>query len=487
MVKLIVSNVKFDFVKPFNKSDQNISIGTGFFIDQHHLLTAAHVIKDSTSFIINFPKTGQTIFKGDIISVYPEFDIALIKLKNATSDYFIELGNSDKLQLGETVYVLGYPDNSQHPLNTKGTISGLRDDKIQTDAALNHGNSGGPLLNKKNQVIGINSSVFENSDGAGFAIPINFFLNVKENMLSLTSYQNNNKLTNKANNKLVNKSYHGGKNRILYRPTMGITIESVNPDLSQLLRNYGIEKNQGVIIKSMSEKSQLRKLGIEPHDIIVKIDDYKIDNFGEIDVEWYKGKLPFSSLIKRKQIGDKLTLKVYSRKAAKLKTVEVVLHGIDKIMPIRDYFPYIETIPYEIFGSMVFMNLSLNHFEHKEFLPLTNLLLQDKMGKGKVIISHQFPNSTLSHYEIIRPGQVVSRLNRIEINNINELRKAMMHPIRKKKKLYFKLELVDGTLLYLKLKTIYQEDMLHQKQYQFNLTRGWKNLFNQLNQLNQVN
>ena len=284
VVKLIVSNVKFDFTQPFNKSDQNISIGTGFLIDNEHIVTAAHVIKDSNSFIINFPESGQTIFRGDIISVYPEFDIGVLRLKNPMDNY-IKLGNSDKLKLGETVYALGYPDNSQQPLNTKGTISGLRDDKIQTDAALNHGNSGGPLLNKKNQVIGINSSIFENSDGAGFAIPINFFLNVKENMLSLKSYQNNNKLTNKANNKLVNKSYHYGKNRILYRPTMGITIESVNPDLSQLLRNYGIEKNQGVIIKSMSEKSQLRKLGIEPHDIIVKIDDYKIDNFGIDDLE----------------------------------------------------------------------------------------------------------------------------------------------------------------------------------------------------------
>lgn len=469
VVKLIVSNVKFDFVKPFNKSDQMISIGTGFFIDKHHLLTAAHVIRDSTSFIINFPKTGQTIFKGDIISVYPEFDIALIKLKNATSEYFIELGDSDKLQLGGTVYVLGYPDNSQHPLNTKGTISGLRDDKIQMDAALNQGNSGGPLLNKNNQVIGINSSVFENSDGAGFAIPINYFLNVKENMFSY-SYKG------------IGKGKGKGKEnkKILYRPTMGITIEPVNPDLSQLLGHYGIEKNRGVMIKSMSEKSPLHKLKIEPHDIIVQIDDYHIDNFGEIDVEWYKGKLPFSSLIKRKKLGDKLILQIYSRKDAKFKTVEVVLRGIDKIMPIREYFPYMERIPYEIFGSLVFMNLSLNHLEHKEFLPLTNLLLQDKMGKGKVIISHQFPNSTLSHYDIIRAGQVVSKLNKMEINNIYELRKAMMHPIRKKKKLYFKLELVDGTLLYLKLKTIYQEDMLHQKQYQFNLTKGWKKLFNQL-------
>ena len=456
IVKIIVSNVTFDFTQPFNKSDQTMSIGTGFLIDKQHFLTAAHVIKDSTSFIVNLPNKGQSIYKGTIISVYPEFDIALLKLKDVISNDFIELGNSDKLKLGETVYVLGYPDNSQHPLNTKGTISGIRDDKIQTDAALNHGNSGGPLLNKKNQVIGINSSVFEDSDGAGFAIPINYFLNVKETMFS-------------------------SKCKILYRPTLGINIQSINPDLSAIINSCNIQENNGVIIKTMSYKSPLVKLNIDLHDIILKIDDYEIDNFGEIKVKWTKGKLPFSSLIKRKKIGDTLKLKIYNRKTSSIKTVSIKLEGVNKIMPIREYFPYMEPIPYEIFGSLVFMNLSLNHMELKQFLPLAYFLIENKIDKGKVIICHQFPNSTLNHYNIIRPGQVVNKLNNIEINNIGDLRKAMLYPLRKMKKLYFKLELEDGSLIYLELEALYKEDTVHSEQYQFKLTTGWKALFKRLN------
>ena len=452
IVKLIVSNVTFDFTQPFNKSDQTISIGTGFLIDDTHILTAAHVIKESNSFIINFPETGKTIFKGDIISVYPDFDLALLKLRNAKSKYFIELGNSDNLKLGETVYALGYPDDSQQPLNTKGTISGLRDDKIQTDAALNKGNSGGPLLNSKNQVVGINSAIFTNSDGAGFAIPVNYFINVKETMFTCPS-------------------------KILYRPTMGITIQNINKDLSEILENCNISNDTGVIIRTIANKSPLKKLGITTNDIILKIDNFKIDTFGEIRVNWSKGKLPFSSLIKRKRPGEILKLVVYKTRDRKIKTVNVKLYGVNEIMPIRDYFPYIEKIPYEIFGSLVFMNLSLNHLDSDMFLSLSYLLIQNKIDDGKVIITHKFPNSNISHYNIISTGQIVKSLNNVMISNIRDLRRAMLYPIEKSNGLYFKLETEDGSLLYINLKKMYREDLGFSNQYSFKPTKGWRELY----------
>ena len=455
VVKLVVSNVTFDFSQPFNKSDQNISIGTGFLIDTQHIVTAAHVIRDSNSFIINFPETGQTIFHGDIVAVYPAFDIALLRLKNSKQKNYISLGNSDSLKLGETVYALGYPDNSQQPLNTKGTISGIRDDKIQTDAALNRGNSGGPLLNKKNEVVGINSSIFANSDGAGFAIPINYFKNVKENLFS-------------------------SRSKILYRPTLGITVQKITPDLSTILENCQIPDNRGVMIKSITNKSPLKAKSISKGDIIITINGYPIDNFGEIRVKWSKGKLPFSSLIKRMKTGETLCLEVFSSQSRNLKKFKVKLEGVNKVMPIRDYFPYIEEITYEIFGALVFMNLSLNHLEKEEFLPLAYLLIQNKIGDGKVIISHQFPNSNISHYDIITPGQVVQSLNNIKISNIKDLRKAMMSPLKKNGRLYFLLITEDGTHLYLDVIKFYKEDLEFSKQYSFSPTKGWVNLFRSL-------
>ncbi len=452
IVKLIVSSVTFDFTQPFNKSDQIVSIGTGFLIDEVHIVTAAHVIKESNSFIINFPETGKNIYKGEIVSVYPAFDLAVLRLTDTKSQNYIPLGNSDSLKLGETVYALGYPDNSQQPLNTKGTISGLRDDKIQTDAALNRGNSGGPLLNKKNQVVGINSAIFADSDGAGFAIPVNYFINVKETMFTCPQ-------------------------KILYRPTMGITIQNINTDLSDILRDCRIPNNRGVLIKSITNKSPLKKHGIVVNDIILKIDNFNIDTFGEIRVDWSKGKLPFSSLIKRKRPGDVLELTVFKIKDRSIKKVKVKLQGVNRIMPIREYFPYIEKIPYEIFGSLVFMNLSLNHLENEIFMPLAYLLMKNQIGDGKVVITHQFPNSNLSHYNITSPGQIVKTLNNLPISNLDDLRQAMLYPIKKPKSYYFKLEMDDGSILYINLKKMYKEDINFSEQYSYKATKGWKELY----------
>ena len=186
LVKLMVSNIKYNIGLPFSTSEQSASIGSGFFISDRHILTAAHVIRESSSFMIQLPAHGQKYFEGEIVSVYPDFDLALLKINNYTSKNYLPLGDSDRLTLGLTVFALGYPDDSTVPLSTKGTISGLRDDNIQTDAALNPGNSGGPLLVfrlNKWRVIGINSSIFKDSDGAGFAIPISYFKTVRTAML----------------------------------------------------------------------------------------------------------------------------------------------------------------------------------------------------------------------------------------------------------------------------------------------------------------
>ena len=138
---------------------QNKSIGAGFFInDKGHILTAAHVVKNTIEIWLRIPEFGK-IFKGYIVCVYPDFDLAIIKVVDFKNSYFLKLGNSETLELGQHVYALGYPNNSEYPMRTTGTISGRRIDYIQTYTPINPGNSGGTLLNKFNEVIGVNSAV----------------------------------------------------------------------------------------------------------------------------------------------------------------------------------------------------------------------------------------------------------------------------------------------------------------------------------------
>ena len=119
-------------------------------------------------------KEGQKIFKAEIVCVYPDFDAGIVKIiETYRNQYFLPLGNSDDISLRDEVFTIGYPKNPQYPAVTSGTISGTRSDYIQTDTPVNPGNSGGPLINDKNEVVGITSAVLANSEDSSLIIPIN--------------------------------------------------------------------------------------------------------------------------------------------------------------------------------------------------------------------------------------------------------------------------------------------------------------------------
>ena len=125
----------------------------------------------------------KNIFSAEIVSVYPDFDIAIIKIHNFKNKDYIKIGNSDKIRLRDEVYVMGYPNNPDYPIITSGTISGSRTNYIQTDTPVNSGNSGGPLLNKNNEVVGVTSSIIKNSQNSSLITPINIFKENKRLMM----------------------------------------------------------------------------------------------------------------------------------------------------------------------------------------------------------------------------------------------------------------------------------------------------------------
>ena len=185
IVKIIPTHIVLDPLIPYNIIQQSKSIGAGFFIDNDgHILTCAHVVKNIIEIWITLPETGKNIFRADIICVYPDFDLAIIKIRDHKNKFFLNLGNSENINLGDEIYALGYPDNSEYPMRTTGTISGRRGDNIQTDVALNPGNSGGPCLNEFNHVIGVSSAVISGSEDSSLIVPINAFKNVIDSMIN---------------------------------------------------------------------------------------------------------------------------------------------------------------------------------------------------------------------------------------------------------------------------------------------------------------
>jgi len=168
---------------------QEIGGGSGFIISSEGLiLTNKHVVSDSAAEYTVLTNDGKK-YPGKVLALDPDQDLAIIKIEGGTSTLpAVTLGDSDKLQIGQSVIAIGNALGEFKNTVSVGVVSGLGrtitasgggvsetiEDVIQTDAAINAGNSGGPLLNLKGEVIGINTAIVSGAQNVGFAIPINY-------------------------------------------------------------------------------------------------------------------------------------------------------------------------------------------------------------------------------------------------------------------------------------------------------------------------
>lgn len=166
---------------PTERVSKQQSLGSGFVIDKDgYIFTNNHVIENATEIEVQFNDLKKTHLSAKLIGRDPKTDLALLKVKPGPYLVPINLGDSDKIRVGESVVAIGNPFGYSHTV-TAGIISaknrvigqGPFDNFIQTDASINFGNSGGPLFNAEADVIGINSAISASGQGLGFAIPIN--------------------------------------------------------------------------------------------------------------------------------------------------------------------------------------------------------------------------------------------------------------------------------------------------------------------------
>lgn len=262
-------------------------LGSGFLISADgYILTNFHVAGNATKIIVtmtNGKKYDAKLVGGDYVS-----DIALIKIEDEDLP-FIPMGNSDEVMIGEWSIALGNPyglfDINDKPTVTVGVISNIGMNfqpmenrvyrgMLQTDAAINSGNSGGPLVNALGEVIGINSFIYTGSQynqgsiGLGFAIPIN---RAKEIAEELKKYGK------------IDRSFWSG-----------LKVQTLDP---MVAKYFGLKEQSGVLVVEVEKSSPAEKAGIQPSDVITRIN--------EIDVKSNQDMLIFQQDSKP---GDKLNI-----------------------------------------------------------------------------------------------------------------------------------------------------------------------------------
>jgi len=242
-------------------SDATVS-GSGIFIsDQGYVLTNNHVVEGTQD--VNIILSDGSQEKATIVGTDPYSDIAVLKTDGKVPAVAV-LGNSDVLNPGETVIAIGSPLGDFKNTVTVGVVSATGrsidtgkgyqiEDLIQTDAAINQGNSGGPLVNLAGEVIGINTLIVRNSgsgavaEGLGFSIPINTAQAVAE--------------------QIIQKGYFS-------RPYLGVGYQPVTPDIAAA---YNLPIQWGVYITKVAANSPASQAGIQQGDFITKVGDVTMD------------------------------------------------------------------------------------------------------------------------------------------------------------------------------------------------------------------
>lgn len=353
------------------RKEKFTSLGSGVIIDgdRGFILTNAHVIARSGK--VNVVMNDGRQFTAEIIGADPESDLAVLQIKSDGPLPAVAMGNADDLLIGETVIAIGNPFGFSHTVTT-GVISATHrsfksDDKvfhdfIQTDASINPGNSGGPLLNINGELIGINTAIYKNAEGIGFAIPIN---KAKKIVSDLITYGN------------------------VMHAWIGLRVQNISAQLAGYLN---IPQGEGLSVQSVEPDSPADQAGIREGDIILSLGDRKMASRAD-----YKDAM--------REFGKGESISVRVLRNGKERTVRVVAERFPESLAPK--------LTQQLFGIKV-----LEISEKKRFRTRIP-------ADAGVIISEIDSRSALAGVGV-RPGDVIRKINEITTDDSDSFYQAVV-------------------------------------------------------------
>ena len=370
------------------RSEQQPVIGqaSGFIVSPDgYILTNGHVVKDMTE--IKVILDDEKEFDAKVIGSDPNTDIALIKIDGKNLP-FLKLGNSDDLEVGQRVVAIGNPLGLQASL-TVGVVSAKGrnnldlshiEDCIQTDAAINRGNSGGPLLNLKAEVIGMNTAIVTSMAtggymGIGFAIPSNLLKAVKDDLKESGSF---------------NRGY------------IGVVLQQIDDNLAQA---FNLNKAQGALVAEVSKDSPAEKGGLKSGDIILKYNGTDVTNIASLRYA-----------IALMKPGSKVTLAILRQGRPMDVTVEI---GV---------FPTSQPVAASVKENKIGIEVENLSAEQANKLGYQN-------DKG-VIITKVDPSGPAA-WAGLKKGALILEVNQKKVSNVEEFNKALQATPEGKPVLFF--------------------------------------------------
>ena len=361
------------------------ALGSGFIISSDGLLvTNNHVIENADE--IKIEMLNGEILEAKVLGTDPKTDVALLKVESKNKLPFVEFGNSDDSRVGDWVLAIGNPlgqgfSVSAGIISARGRdLQGPYDDFIQTDAAINRGNSGGPLFNTSGKVIGVNTAILSPNGGS---IGIGF---------SMSSV---------VVQKVVNQLRDYGETR---RGWLGVRIQNLNSEVAEAL---GLENIEGALVTDVPE-GPARKAGIRSGDVIIEFDGFKINDSS------YLVKVVGDS-----EVGKDVDILIW--RDGNKKTLTVKLGRLENVQLSNE--------------KNQNRSSKINEYAGMSFTDLTNEirkrfdLSDESIGVVVVGVNDNSPAAERG----IKPGDIIQKVDQVDINTSKEILKLVDEAKNKKK------------------------------------------------------
>jgi len=345
--------------------------GSGFIVSPDgYIMTNAHVVDDASEVTVRM--TNRREYAAKVIGVDERTDVAVLKIEAKDLPY-VRLGDPETVKVGQWVVAIGSPFGFENSV-TAGIVSAksrsLPGDAytpfIQTDVAVNPGNSGGPLFNLQGEVVGINSQIYSRTggyQGVSFAIPIDVAVNVRDQLIE-----------------------HGR----VKRGRIGVTIQDVNQALAD---SFGLERPQGALVSSVERGGPAEDAGIKAGDVIVAVNGQAVESSGDLP-----------PMIAEIEPGTKATLALWRDKSRKEISIKVAELQDEKVAAAED-------VAGSEGGKLGLAVRPLNPAERKDAQTEGRLVVEDVQGPAAMAG--------------VMPGDIILAVNGRPVDSVKGLRDAV--------------------------------------------------------------